>query len=74
VRGKREYRAEIVRKGRCAEDGYTEPYARLEDGRVMPMGRNRSGPVFEVGTTGVAAYVSAASSGLWLFTPDGDTS
>lgn len=63
-------RAEIVRKGRCKEDGYTEPYAKLDDGRVMPMGWNASGPIFEVGTKGTAEYVSAPNAGLWQFTPD----
>lgn len=63
-------RATIVRKGRCADDGYTEPYARLEDGRVMPMGWNRSGPIFDVGTEGTAQYVMTSAAGLWQFTPD----
>lgn len=67
------YPATIVRKGRCREDGYTEPYARVEkpDGDVvMPMGWNASGPIFEVGTRGTAWYVSAASAGLWIFKPE----
>lgn len=62
--------ATITRKGRCAEDGYTQPYATLADGRVMPMGRNARGPIFEVGTTGTAEFVVTTTSGLWHFTPD----
>jgi hypothetical protein len=62
-------RATIIRKGRCREDGYTEPYARFEDGREMPMGWNAMGPIFEVGTEGTAQYVRTSSAGLWKFTP-----
>lgn len=65
-------RATIVKKGRCPEDGYTEPYALLDDGRTMPMGWNRLGPIFEVGTTGTARYVWTPAAGLWQFTADGD--
>lgn len=63
-------RAVISRRGRCREDGYSEPYALLADGREMPMGWNASGPIFEVGTTGTAEYVSTPNAGLWRFTPD----
>lgn len=63
-------KATIIRKGRCREDGYTEPYAELEDGRVMPMGLNLSGPIFEVGTKGTAEYVTTPGAGLWQFTPE----
>jgi hypothetical protein len=66
----RVYRATIVKKGRCAEDGYTEPYALLDNGRTMPMGWNASGPVYEVGTTGTAAYIQTPTAGLYRFTPD----
>lgn len=62
--------ATIIRKGRCVEDGYGEPVARLDDGREMPMGWNRSGPTFEVGTKGTASYVTTATAGLWRFEPD----
>ncbi len=48
-----------------------EPYAQLEDGRVMPMHYNR-GQDLEPGTTGVARYIYTHSSGLWQFTPDPD--
>ena len=47
----------------------SEPYARLEDGRTMPMGLNM-GKTYPVGTTGTAKYVKSASYGLWHFTPD----
>jgi hypothetical protein len=67
---KLEQAAMIVRKGRCKEDGYTEPYALLADGRTMPMGWNASGAIFEVGTRGTAVYVSASGRGLWRFTPE----
>lgn len=63
-------KATIVRKGRCAVDGFTEPYALLADGRTMPMGWNGWGPVFEVGTTGTAEYVATPSASLWRFIPD----
>lgn len=63
-------RATIIRKGRCTEDGYGEPYALLEDGREMPMGWNIRGETFEVGTTGTATYISTPYAGLWHFTPD----
>lgn len=59
--------ATITKKGRCAEDGYSEPYALLADGRTMPMGWNRSGPIFEVGTTGLATYVRSSRASLWHF-------
>lgn len=62
--------ATIVRKGRCEADGYTEPYARLDDGREMPMGWNTSGPIFEVGTRGTAGFVATPRGGLWRFEPD----
>lgn len=65
--------ATIVRKGRCREDGYTEPYAEVEkpDGTVtLPMGWNLSGPIFEVGTRGTATFVASLTVGLWEFTPD----
>jgi hypothetical protein len=64
------YPARIVKKGRCREDGYSEPYAEVEkpDGKiVMPMGWNYSGPIFEVGTEGTAEYVAASYASLWLF-------
>ncbi len=63
------FAARITVKGRCREDGYTEPYALLSDGRVMPMGWNFMGPIFEVGTVGTAQYVFTGSAGLWKFTP-----
>ena len=66
----RAFPAVIVRKGRCREDGYTEPYAKLADGRVMPMGWNATGPIFEVGTEGTAQYVATPSAGLWQFKAD----
>lgn len=66
-------RATITKKGRCLEDGYSEPYALLEDGRTMPMGWNRSGPIFEVGTEGTAQYIATRNAGLWKFTPDTTT-
>jgi len=46
-----------------------EPSARLEDGRIMPMGWNR-GNMFPIGTKGIAQYISTPSMGLWLFTPN----
>lgn len=76
-------RARIVKKGRCEEDGYTEPYAEfLEDlptpagtvwkaGTVQPMGWNHSGPIYEVGTEGYAKYVHTGTRGLYQFTPLG---
>ncbi len=63
-------RAVIERQGRCREERYSEPYARLDDGRLMPMGWNLSGPIYPVGTTGTAQYVATPNAGLWRFTPD----
>lgn len=51
--------------------GRSEPYARLEDGRVMPMGWSR-GKTFSVGQTGRAEYVMTSYASLWKFTPDDD--
>jgi hypothetical protein len=56
-------RAQITEGG----TGRTEPYARLNDGRVMPMGWNM-GQRIEVGTKGVAEYIATSSAGLWRFT------
>lgn len=49
--------------------GRSEPYARLADGRVMPMGWNR-GKRFPVGTEGEAEYIRTGNASLWRFTPD----
>lgn len=46
-----------------------EPYARLADGREMPMGYNM-GKRYPIGTTGMAEYIVGPSSGLWHFEPD----
>ena len=59
-------RATITRPG---IPGRSEPYARLEDGRIMPMGWNMGDTLAE-GMTGTAQYVSASSASLWRFTPD----
>jgi hypothetical protein len=47
--------------------GESEPYARLADGRVMPMGWNM-GESYPVGTTGTAMYAVTSRAGLWHFT------
>lgn len=64
--GSSKLRATITKPG---IPGREEPYALLEDGRTMPMGRNM-GKTFAVGTTGTAEYTSDYRSGLWFFTAD----
>jgi hypothetical protein len=49
--------------------GRSEPYAKLEDGRTMPMGWSM-GKTFAVGQAGRAEYVRTPSASLWKFTPD----
>lgn len=49
--------------------GRSEPYARLEDGREMPMGWSM-GKVYPVGTYGTAEYIRTGVASLWKFTPD----
>lgn len=61
-------RAVITRPG---VPGRSEPYAKLEDGRVMPMGWSR-GKTYRVGQTGRAEYVRTSYASLWRFIPDGD--
>lgn len=51
--------------------GRNEPYAKLEDGRVMPMGWSH-GQSWPIGTTGEAEYVVTSAASLWRFTPDPD--
>lgn len=51
--------------------GRSEPYARLADGRIMPMGWS-IGKTFEVGQTGRASYIKVGYASLWKFTPDAD--
>jgi hypothetical protein len=46
----------------------SEPYAQLEDGRVMPMGWNGRNAPFAKGTVGIAEYVMTPSMSLWQFT------
>jgi len=57
--------AVIVRK---AVNGH-EPYAQLEDGRVMPMGWNMGDRV-AIGTKGTAEYIMTSNAGLWKFTAE----
>lgn len=49
--------------------GRSEPYAKLEDGRTMPMGWSW-GKTFAVGQTGRASYIRTPNASLWKFTPD----
>lgn len=60
------YKAVIERPG---FPGRREPYARLEDGRLMPMGWNM-GDRFCTNDTGTAEYVMVGGRGLWRFTLD----
>jgi len=59
-------RAIITRTGK---PGHSEPYARLEDGREMPMGWSM-GKTFSVGQLGTAEYIRTGSAMLWKFNPD----
>jgi hypothetical protein len=59
--------AVIVRE---SENG-REPYAELEDGRVMPMGWNMGDRV-AVGTKGTAEYIKSSYASLWKFTAEQD--
>jgi hypothetical protein len=46
--------------------GRSEPYAKLADGRIMPMGWNM-GKTYRVGQTGRASYVRTSYASLWRF-------
>lgn len=69
VRERKLTRAKITKPG---VPGLHEPYARLGDGRVMPMGWSL-GRTFEVGDTGLAEYVTTPGASLWRFVPDDET-
>jgi hypothetical protein len=62
----KKYKAVITVEG---TPGQNEPCARLEDGRVMPMGWNMNQTIPN-STKGTAKYVSTPNRGLWLFEAD----